>query len=136
MNLVQTKSFKLAIYSKGDKNSPRLALVLPGKLDSKDYPHMHSHVDYLAKKGYFALTFDPPGTWESPGDIKLYTMTNYIKAVNELIENFGNKPTFVMGHSFGGSIALYVGTNQSNSHPFCTSHVRYILQNRRSWKKI
>jgi len=111
MSFIQTKSFKLAIYTKGNGRSPKLALVLPGKLDSKDYPHMRSHVNFLAKKGYFALSFDPPGTWESPGDTKLYTMTNYIKAANELVEYFGNKSTFVMGHSFGGGVALYVGIN-------------------------
>ena len=117
MEMIQTKSFKLAVYTKGNKNSSKLALVLPGKLDAKDYPHMHSHVDYLAKRGFFALTFDPPGTWESPGDISLYTMSNYVKAANELIEYFGSKPTFIMGHSFGGSVATYVGlTNPNVTH--------------------
>ena len=120
MNLIQTKSFKLAIYSKGDESSSRLALVLPGKLDTKDYPHMHSHVEYLSKKGFYAVSFDPPGTWESPGDIKLYTMTNYAKTVNELIEYFGNKPTFVMGHSFGGGITLLVGVNNPNVISFAS----------------
>src|SRR3989344_5465240 len=120
MNLIQTKSFKLAIYSKGDESSSRLALVLPGKLDTKDYPHMPSHVEYLSKKGFYAVSFDPPGTWESPGDIKLYTMTNYAKTVNELIEYFGNKPTFVMGHSFGGGITLLVGVNNPNVISFAS----------------
>lgn len=109
MNLLQTKSFKLAIYSKGDPKSKKFALVLPGKLDTKDYSHMRSHMEYLANKGYYSLSFDPPGTWESPGDIKLYTMTNYLKAVDELIEYFGNKPTFIMGHSRGATIATIAG---------------------------
>jgi len=111
MNLIQTKNFQLATYSAGDKNSFKFALVLPGKLDTKDYPHMRNHVDFLAGKGYFALSFDPPGTWESPGDIKLYTTTNYLKAINELIEYFENRPTFVMGHSRGGSLAMLAGIN-------------------------
>ncbi len=70
---------------------------------------MRSHVNYMASKGYFALSFDPPGTWESPGDITLYTMTNYLKAINELIDHFDNKPTFVMGHSRGASMAILSG---------------------------
>ena len=45
MNFVQTKGFKLAIYSKGNPKSKKLALVLPGKLDTKDYAHMKSHVE-------------------------------------------------------------------------------------------
>lgn len=109
MDTVKTKSFELAVYAKGNINSPKLALVLPGRLDTKDYAHMQGHVNFLAKKGYFAISFDPPGTWESPGDISLYTMTNYLKAINELIDYFGNKPTFVMGHSRGATMAMLAG---------------------------
>ena len=106
---IKIPSFKLSVYLRGDPRAQKLALVLPGRIDTKDYPHMRSHVDYLASRGYLALSFDPPGTWESPGGIKLYTMTNYAKAVNELITYFRNKPTVLMGHSRGGSIAMLVG---------------------------
>jgi len=112
--VIKTPSFTLATYQQGNQQSGMLALVLPGRLDTKDYAHMHSHVDMLAARGYLALSFDPPGTWESPGGLELYTMTNYIKAVNELIEHFGNRPTFIMGHSRGSSIATYVAT--TNPH--------------------
>src|SRR3989338_8571987 len=109
MQLIKTASFELAIYAHGEKTSSSLALVLPGKLDTKDYPHMKNHVGYLSARNYLALSFDPPGTWESPGGIELYTMTNYLKAINELIEYFGNKPTVLMGHSRGGSMAMLAG---------------------------
>ena len=111
--MIKTKNFELAVYRKGDENSPRLALVLPGRLDTRDYPHMKSHVDFLASKGYLALSFDPPGIWESPGGIEIYTMTNYLKAVNELIDYFGNRATLVIGHSRGGSIAVLAGVKNS-----------------------
>ncbi len=114
MKIIKTKSFELATISNGDKNSSKLALLLPGQLDTKDYAHMVSHVEFLADKGYFAVSFDPPGTWDSPGDIGLYTMTNYHKAVDELIEFFGNKPTVLMGHSRGGSMAMLAGPNNPN----------------------
>jgi len=104
--MIKTKSFEIASYIKGNEDASRLALVLPGKLDTKDYPHMRSHVDFLADRGFFALSFDPPGTWESPGGIEFYTMTNYLKTINELIEHFGNKPTILLGHSRGGSMAI------------------------------
>ncbi len=110
MNKIVTPSFTLAVYQKGRNNASKLALVLPGRLDTKDYPHMRSHVDFLAQKGYLALSFDPPGTWESSGGIEVYTMTNYLKAINEIIEYFGNKPTLLLGHSRGGSMALLAGT--------------------------
>jgi len=114
---IKTKSFTLAVYAKGNKTWERMALVLPGKLDTKDYPHMQSHVDFLAEQGFFALSFDPPGTWGSLGSIELYTMTNYLKAINELIEYFGNKPTVLLGHSRGGSVAMLGGiTNPHVTH--------------------
>lgn len=119
MSLIKTKSFQLAIYSQGNPDSKKLALVLPGRLDTKDYFHMRRHVDYLANMGYFALSFDPPGTWDSPGGIELFTTTNYIKAVNELIEHFGNKPTLLLGHSRGGTVSILAGA----SNPFVIGFV-------------
>lgn len=114
MKLIQTPSFELAIYKKGDENAEKLMLCLPGRLDTKDYAHMRSHVDFFAKNGFLALSFDPPGTWESPGDISLYTTANYLKAIDEVIEYFGNKPTVLLGHSRGGTMAMLAGV--SNPH--------------------
>lgn len=111
MEIVKTKSFELATISRGDKNAARLALLLPGRLDTKDYLSFVSHAEYLAARGFFAVAFDPPGTWDSPGGVELFTTTNYIKAVNELIEYFGNKPTLLVGHSRGGAVAVIAGTS-------------------------
>lgn len=116
MNSIQTPTFEIAIYARGNEDAANVALVLPGKLDTKDYTHMRSHVDFLADLGYFALSFDPPGTWESSGEITLYNMTNYLKAVDEIIAYFGNRSTFVMGHSRGGAVATIAGA--SNPHVF------------------
>lgn len=116
MNIIKTETFELAVYSKGDTNTQKLALVLPGKLDTKDYVHMKSHVEYLAGLGFLAVSFDPPGTWESPGSINLYTMSNYEKAIHELIEHYDNRPTFLMGHSRGGSLSVIAGVK--NPHVF------------------
>ncbi|MBT4597308.1 MAG: alpha/beta fold hydrolase [Candidatus Diapherotrites archaeon] len=114
MNFIKTKSFELAVYKKGNEDSEKLALLLPGKLDTKDYSHMKSHVDFLEKKGFLAVSFDPPGTWESKGENKDYCITNYLKAINEIIEYFGNKKTILIGHSRGGSLAILAGTTNSN----------------------
>jgi pimeloyl-ACP methyl ester carboxylesterase len=73
----------------------------------------------LSEQGFLALSFDPPGTWESPGDITEYTTSNIIKAINELIEYFGNRPTILIGHSRGGANSMLVGTD--NEH--VTSYV-------------
>jgi pimeloyl-ACP methyl ester carboxylesterase len=110
MNIVKTKSFDLAIYAKGDVDSPKLALILPGRLDTKDYIHMRDLVDFLGAKGYYALSFDPPGTWDSPGGTVLYSTSNYIKSVNELISFYGSKPTVLLGHSRGAAVAILAGS--------------------------
>ncbi len=114
MSFIQTKSYKLAVYEKGDANAFRLAVVLPGRLETKDYIHVESHVNVLSELGFHAVAFDPPGSWQSAGAIEDYTVTNYLNALNELIEYYGNKPTFLVGHSLGGSIAALTG--ESNAH--------------------
>jgi len=110
MNLIKTHTFGLAVNEKGNKDSRKLALILPGRLDTKNYACFNSHLDCLANKGFYSVSFDPPGTWESSGGIELFTTTNYIKAVNELVEYFGNKPTLLIGHSRGGAVAIHTGT--------------------------
>lgn len=112
--IVETKSFQLAINSKGSPESPRLAIVMPGRLDTKDYDCFNRHLDYLAGKGFYAVALDPPGIWESPGGTELFNTTNYIQAVKELIEYFGNKPTLLLGHSRGGATATLTGTTHPN----------------------
>lgn len=114
MDLIKTQSFELAVNTQGDKNSPKVAICLPGRLDTKDYASFVSHLDYLSGKGFFAISFDPPGTWDSPGSTDLFTTTNYIKAVNELIEYYGNKQTLLLGHSRGGATAILAGCLNPN----------------------
>ena len=109
MELVKTKSFELATFSKGNQESRRLAILMPGRLDTKDYINFVSHAEYLASRDFYVVAFDPPGTWESPGGVELFTTTNYIKATDELIEYFGKKPTLLLGHSRGAAVAILVG---------------------------
>ncbi|MFA5126496.1 MAG: alpha/beta fold hydrolase [Patescibacteria group bacterium] len=113
MEIIETKSFKLASFSKGDKNSSKLAILLPGRLDTKDYINFISHANLLSNHGYYVLAIDPPGTWQSPGSIELFTTTNYIRAINELIDYFGNRPTLLLGHSRGAATAILVSDNPS-----------------------
>jgi pimeloyl-ACP methyl ester carboxylesterase len=114
MKIIKTKSFELAALIKGNENSDKLFLLLPGRLDTKDYANFESHLDYFAKMGFLVIAFDPPGTWESPGKIGLFTTTNYIKAVNELIEYFNNRPTLLLGHSRGGAVSILVAKENPN----------------------
>jgi len=111
MQILNTISFKLATISEGDINATKVAICLPGRLDTKDYINFTRHLEYLSQRGFYALSFDPPGTWQSPGSSDLFTTTNYIKAVNEMIDLLGNRPTLLLGHSRGGVISAYVGTD-------------------------
>ena len=109
MEIIQTTNFKLAVITRGNNKANRLVIALPGRLDTKDYACFASHLEFLAEKGFFGISFDPPGTWESPGGIELFTTSNYIKAVNEVIEYYGYKPTLLLGHSRGGATAVLEG---------------------------
>jgi pimeloyl-ACP methyl ester carboxylesterase len=109
--IIKTKSFELAVLAKGDENAHKIAILIPGRLDTKDYANFVSHAEYLVACGFYAIAFDPPGTWESPGDISLYTTTNYLKAIDELIARFGSKPTLLLGHSRGGTAAILASGN-------------------------
>jgi pimeloyl-ACP methyl ester carboxylesterase len=111
MEIIKTDSFELAVNTAGDPNSEKMMLCLPGLLDTKDYAHIQSHVDHFAEKGFFTVSFDPPGTWESGDDITLYTTPNYLTAIHEIIEHFGNRPTVALGHSRGGTMALLSGVH-------------------------
>jgi pimeloyl-ACP methyl ester carboxylesterase len=111
MDIIRTKSLELAILSRGDKQAEKLAILIPGRLDTKDYVNFVSHAEYLAAQGFLTIAFDPPGIWDSPGSIELYTTTNYIKAIEELIEYFGNRPTLLFGHSRGATAAILASAN-------------------------
>ena len=111
MKLLKTKSFEIAVNIYGNEQAPRIALLMPGRLDTKDYINFVSHSEFLAKKGFFVVAIDPPGTWDSPGDINNYSTSTYMKVVNELIDYFGNRPTLLLGHSRGGAIAMLVSSN-------------------------
>jgi len=100
---------EIATYERGDEEADRVAIVLPGRLDTKDYVHMTSLVDYLADLGFYALSFDPPGTWESSGDISTYSTTSILDVTDEIIHRLGSKPTVLLGHSRGGTHALLSG---------------------------
>lgn len=111
MKIVETKSFKIAVNQYGNEHAAKMAILLPGRLDTKDYANFVSHGNYLAEKGFLVIAIDPPGTWDSPGDIKGYTTSMYVQCINELIDYFGNKPTLLLGHSRGGATAMLASDN-------------------------
>ncbi len=113
MQIIKTPSFEIAANTKGAKDSPRLAILMPGRLDTKDYANFVSHLDFLSNHGFYTVAIDPPYSWDSPGSLTNYSTSNYLKAVNELIDYFGNRPTLLLGHSRGGATAILASTNPS-----------------------
>ena len=109
MSKLRTKSFDLAIRTAGNPESEWLLVFGPGRGDSKDDRHISSHLETVASLGVFAVSLDPPGMYESGGDITDYTMTNYRQAMFELIDYYNNRRTILSGHSRGGGIAMLLG---------------------------
>lgn len=109
--IIKTKSFQMASNIHGDINASKVAILMPGRLDSKDYINFTSHAEFLADRELLAVAIDPPGTWESPGNLNDYTTSTYIKAISELIDYLGNRPTLLLGHSRGGATAMLASGN-------------------------
>lgn len=89
----------------------KLALLLPGYLDSPDYAHMLHFQSELESMGYVVHRVDPCHLWER-GDISQYTLSNYIAQIRQLIEQYSSeKPEEVVliGHSLGGLVAIIAG---------------------------
>lgn len=110
---MKLSNYEIATYERGDEAAEKVAIVIPGRLDTKDYIHITSLVNYLAGLGFYALSFDPPGTWESGSNIEAYTATSILRVTDEIITALGNRPTVMIGHSRGGTQALLTGTRNS-----------------------
>lgn len=104
--LLETPSFNLAVYSAGNEISDTVIFFLPWYLDGGNYEHFAAHREHFAELWYLAVSFDPPSTFNSPGDIRLYTISHYLKAIEELIEYFGNKDTIVVWHSLWWAVGI------------------------------
>lgn len=113
--LIPFRDLSLSAYSYQNLDSEDdpevLALVLPGFLDTKDYPHMYRLCEKLAEHGLMAASFDPSGTWQSSGEVTDYTISNYLENIETVALFFKStftslKKLVLIGHSLGGMMAL------------------------------
>jgi pimeloyl-ACP methyl ester carboxylesterase len=111
MQILETQNFTIAANISGNANASKIAILMPGRLDTKDYANFVSHADYLSRSDFLVVAIDPPTTWDSPGELSNYTTTSYVQAVTELIDYFGNRPTLLLGHSRGGAAAMLCSAN-------------------------
>jgi pimeloyl-ACP methyl ester carboxylesterase len=110
--------YPLDAWQYGDEEATKLAILMPGFLDSKDYPHLPKLAQALDKEGYLAIGFDVLGIWKSKAPIELYSMSNWLEEVEDVIhfakEKYSHiKKVIVAGHSMGGAISLLYPTRHS-----------------------
>lgn len=106
-------------YIPKNKSFDKLVIILPGYLDSKDYPNIVKLGEFLTSKGYLAVSFDPTGTWESGGSIEKYSISQYLLDIKEVIKYSEQKfnkefsEIIIVGHSLGGMVGLlYAAKNK------------------------
>jgi len=89
----------------------KLVILLPGYVDSPDYLHLKIFEKRLEGLGYKAERLDPCNLWKT-GDVENYNATNYLKTIKDCLDLYKDqKPEEVVliGHSFGGAIAMIAG---------------------------
>lgn len=89
----------------------KLALLLPGYLDSPDYLHMLTFEKGLKEMGYVVERLDPCNLWKY-GDVENYTITNFIKQIKERIDFYKDQnpeEIVLIGHSNGAFTSLVAG---------------------------
>lgn len=94
----------------------KLALLLPGFLDSPDYLHLKTFEKRLIELGYTVERLDACNLWTT-GNTSNYSITNYLKQIEERILFYKNKSPeeiILIGHSLGGLVSIIAG-NKFNS---------------------
>lgn len=89
----------------------KLALLLPGYLDSPDYLHMKTFEKRFKELGYTTERIDPCELWKT-GNIQNYSITNYIKQIGGKIDTYKNQnpeEIILVGHSMGGFVSIIAG---------------------------
>lgn len=102
-------NLSVAIHRPATK-AEKLAILCPGYLDTKDYPHLVRLSEQLAERGYTVVRFDPTGTWESEGDISDYLTSQYLEDIKSVLEYMlaegGYTHVLLGGHSRGGQVSI------------------------------
>lgn len=90
----------------------KLALLLPGYVESPGYRHLVVVDNKLKDLGYTTVRVDACSLWQT-GDGANYTTTNYINQVKKIVNSYlPQRPTeiILIGHSLGVLVAVHVGT--------------------------
>jgi pimeloyl-ACP methyl ester carboxylesterase len=86
----------------------KLAVLLPGYLDSPDYLHMKIFAEELQSLGYIVVRLDPCSLWGT-GNAQNYSITNYLQDIRRTIDEYKSsslEEVVLIGHSLGGFVAV------------------------------
>lgn len=124
LSIPTTFGYPLNSWQIGNTSADALAILMPGFLDSKDYPHLKQLGEELADNGWLAIGFDALGVWGSKAPIELYTMSNWLSEIEQLIAWAKHRyssidKVVVVGHSMGGKLSLHYAA----THPEITAAV-------------
>jgi len=90
----------------------KLALLLPGYLDSPDYFHLATFEKRLKELGYTVERLDVCNLWQT-GDVNNYSITNFLQQIKSQIDFYKNQnpdEILLLGHSNGGFTAIIAGS--------------------------
>lgn len=129
-------------HSKAQKM--KLAILCPGYLDSKEYPHLVLLANDLVKFGFTVVRYNPTGTWDSEGEILDYSTSQYLTDVQSVLEYMQCRETstdiFLFGHDLGGTVAYLFAaqnlhiTTVCSVMPICFQFAGF--EREVTWKKL
>jgi pimeloyl-ACP methyl ester carboxylesterase len=96
----------------GRKNKMKVALLLPGYLDSPDYLHLVTFEKRLKELDYVVERLDLGDLWKT-GESKNYTVTHFLDQIKERVDHYKpEKPDeiLLLGHSRGAFTAIIAGS--------------------------
>ncbi len=89
----------------------KVALLLPGYLDSPDYLHLITFEKRLKELGYTVERLDVCNLWKT-GDVENYTISNFIKQIKERVDyckTQNPEEIILIGHSNGAFTSIIAG---------------------------
>ncbi len=114
----------------------KLALLLPGYLESPSYRHLVVIDEELSGMGYEVKRVDPCLLWAT-GNTERYTLTNYIKQIKEIIDSYKKdelEKVVLIGHSLGAAAAILVGADDARvTKVMCLSPTVVLDKSREKW---
>ncbi len=110
VTILNNKGQKLSADVGEVAGSKKLAVLLPGFLDSKDYGGIAGLAKDLQAAGFTTIRFDATGTWASEGKPEEYSLTQRLADVDSVIayakKELGVEKVLLAGHSMGGRVGF------------------------------